>query len=93
MHTSLPAFAVSDLDFEDDIALLSHNHVDTQFLLTAVEQEALPVGLKINQTEYMLVADFKSDPGLTVIEGPIAHMDDFKYLVSWVVSWTKDFEV
>ena len=72
----------------------SHNHVDTRFPLTAVEQEALPVSLKINRkkTEYMLVADFKSDPGLTVIEGPIAHMD-FKYLVSWVVSWTKDFEV
>ena len=94
-RTSLPAFAVSDLDFEDDIALLSHNHVDTQFPLTAVEQEALPVGLKINRkkTEYMLVADFKSDSGLTVIEGPIAHVDDFKYLGHWVVSSSKDFEV
>ena len=94
-HTSLPAFTVSDLDFEDDIALFSHNHVDTRFPLTAVEQEALPAGLKINRkkTEYMLVGDFKSDPGLTVIESPIAHVDDFKYLGSWVVSSSKDFEV
>ena len=94
-RTTLPAYAVSDLDFADDIALLSHNHVDAQSLLTAVEQEALPAGLKINRkkTEYMLVGDFKSDPGLTVIEGPIARVDDFKYLGSWVVSSRKDFEV
>ena len=33
-RTSSPAFVVSDLDFADDIALLSHNHEDTQALLT-----------------------------------------------------------
>ena len=78
-RTTFPAYAVSDLDFADDIALLSHNHVDAQSLLTAVEQEALPAGLKINRkkTEYMLVGGFKCDPGLTVIE---ARLDDFKYL-------------
>ena len=35
----IPAYAVSDLDFVDDIALPSQNHVDPQALLTAVEQE------------------------------------------------------
>lgn len=39
---------MSDLDFVDDSAVLSHNHVDAQALLTAVEQEALPVSMKIN---------------------------------------------
>ena len=64
-----PAVAVSDLDFADDIALLSHNHENAQALLTSVEQEALTVGLKINckKTEYMPVGDFKADPGLIVI--------------------------
>ena len=73
-RTSSPAVAVSDLDFADDIALLSHNHGDAQALLTSVEQEAVTVGLKINRkkTEYMLVGDFKADPWLSVIEGPIA---------------------
>ena len=94
-RTSSPAVAVSDLDFADDIALLSHNHGDAQALLTSVEQEALTVGLKINRkkTEYMLVGDFKADPGLSVIEGPIARTNDFKYLGSWVVSSKRDFEV
>ena len=60
-----------------------------------MEQEALTVGLKINRkkTEYMLVGDFKADPGLSVIEGPIARTNDFKYLGSWVVSSKRDFEV
>ena len=91
-RTSSPAVAVSDLDFADDIALLSHNHGDA---LTSVEQEALTVGLKINRkkSEYMLVDDFKADPGLSVIEGPIARTNDFKYLGSWVVSSKRDFEV
>ena len=66
-RTSSLSIAVSDLDFADDIALLSHNHRDAQAPLTSVEQEALTVGLKINhkKTEYMLVGDFRADPGLT----------------------------
>ena len=53
------------------------------------------VGLRINRkkTEYMLVGDFRADPGLTVIEGLIAWTNDFKYLGSWVVSSKRDFEV
>ena len=75
--------------------MLSHNHGDAQALLTSAEQEALTVGLKINRkkTEYMLVGDFKADAGLSVIEGPIAWTNDFKYLGSWVVSSKRDFEV
>ena len=46
----------SDLDYADDIALLSSNFENAQKLLTRVEEEALKVGLKINRvkTEYML---------------------------------------
>ena len=59
-----------------------------------MEQEAQTVGLKINRkkTEYLLVGDFKADPGLTVIEGPIARTNN-EYLGSWVVSSERDFEV
>ena len=78
-----------------DIALLSHNHENAQALLTNVEQEALTVGLQINckKTEYMLEGDFRADPGLIVIGGPIAWTNDFNYLGSWVVSSKRDFEV
>ena len=80
-HTSSPAFVLSDLDFADDIALLSHNHDGAQTLLTAVEQEAPSVGLQINRLkmECMLVATSR----LTVTEGPITRV---KYQGSWVMS-------
>ena len=60
-----------------------------------MEQEALSVGLKINRkvTKYMLVGDFKADSGLTVVEGPIAWVNDFKGFGSWVMSSRRDFEV
>ena len=32
------------------------------------------------------MGNFKTDPGLTVVEGPIAEVNDFKYLGSWVTS-------
>ena len=49
-------------------------------------------GLKINRkkTEYMLMGDFKADPGLSVIEGPIAWTNDFKYLGSKLGSAIKE---
>jgi hypothetical protein len=51
---------LTDLDFADDIALLSDNMADAQRLLLAVEHWALAVGLRINKkkTEYMRLGDF-----------------------------------
>ena len=68
--------------------MLSHNHEDAQTLITAVKQEALSVGLQINglKMECMLVGNFKIDSGLTVVEGPIAQVNGFKYQGSWVIS-------
>ena len=40
---------LTDLNFADDIALLSDNMADAQQLLAAVEHWALAVGLKINK--------------------------------------------
>ena len=37
-----------DLDFADDIALLSHKHEQAQNNLNAVEEKAVEVGLRIN---------------------------------------------
>ena len=55
-RTTQEGLYLTDLDYADDIALLSSNFEDAQNLLTRVEEEALKVGLKINidKTEYML---------------------------------------
>ena len=47
---------LSDLDFADDIALLSDNIIEAQELLSRVESECEKVGLHLNakKTEYMV---------------------------------------
>ena len=88
---------LTDLDFADDIALLSDNMVDAQRLLSAVEHWALAVGLRINKkkTEYMRLGDFSTctHPPLRVLAGEIAEVDDFKYLGCWMADSAKDFSV
>ena len=53
---------ITDLDFADDIALLSDNLADAQRLLLALEHWALAVGLRINKkkTKYMRLGDFSN---------------------------------
>ena len=56
-RTTRQGLYLTDLDYADDIALLSSSFEDAQKLLTRVEEEeALKVGLSINidKTEYML---------------------------------------
>ena len=88
---------LTDLDFADDIALLSDNMVDAQCLLSAVEEWALAVGLRINKkkTEYMRLGDFStcSHPPLRVLTGEILEVDDFRYLGCWMADSAKDFSV
>jgi len=83
-----PAYYLSDLDFADDIELLSRNMSTAQKILTAVEKSANLVGLTINKskTEYMLCCEVTADVGvqepvtLSVDAGPIMKVDDFRYL-------------
>ena len=88
---------VTDLDFADDIVLLSGTMTNAQTLLTAVEKNAAAVGLHINlqKTEYIRIGDFSNDnhPALRVSSGDIAEVSDFRYLGSWIMSPHKDFVV
>ena len=45
-RTTRQGLYLTDLDYADDIALLSSSFEDAQNLLTRVEEEALKVGLK-----------------------------------------------
>jgi len=61
-----PAYYLPDLDFADDIALLSRNMSTAQNILTAVEKSAILVGLTINKskTEYMVCGEVTADVGV-----------------------------
>jgi hypothetical protein len=93
-----PGLYLADLDFADDIALLSNNIDKAQKLLLSVEKWALKVGLKINvdKTVYLLVGNW--DKSLTInlqlSSGvKLQAVNDFKYLGSWLLNSTNDFKI
>ena len=96
-----PARTITDLDFADDIALISNLIDQAQELLSTVEEECKKVGLEINakKTKYMAFNitddfDLKIANG-TKIERALTDTghQDFKYLGSWVDSSSQDIRV
>nr|KAG5693360.1 hypothetical protein BaRGS_017653 [Batillaria attramentaria] len=76
---------LEDLDFADDIALLSHKQQDAQEKLNRVAKEAEKTGLKINisKTEVMRVNHKQHDP-IRLHQEDIKEVDKFVYLGSVV---------
>ena len=91
-----PEVTLTDLDFADDIALLSNNMNQAQTLLTRVEQECAKVGLALNakKTEVITFGQPPTHPSLNTIGGSILkEVEDFKYLGSWVNTSEKDIKI
>ena len=86
---------ITDLDFADDIMLISDDAGNAQKQLNSVDVMARRVGLKINRakTEFMMVGNWSSSLELRVSTGTINQVNDFKYLGSWLLDCTKDFEI
>ncbi|XP_066915535.1 uncharacterized protein [Clytia hemisphaerica] len=83
-----PPIKISDLDFADDIALTLDTLQEAQNLLSGVE--ATKVGLHLNaaKTE-MIIYNQQDIVGVSSLNGdPIKHVNDFKYLGSWIYSTT-----
>ena len=95
------AKTITDLDFADDIALISDLVSEAQQLLLAVEKECNEVGLKINapKTQFMsynITEDIKLNLGDgTEIKRALTEKkeQDFKYLGAWVDTTLRDIKV
>ena len=76
---------LDDLDFADDMALLSHNHNQMQDKTTLLETTSVVKGLKINgrRTELMKMNTTANKP-VTAGGGPMGEMESFVYLRSVV---------
>ena len=89
-----PAVVITDTDYADDIALLSHLIEQIELLLHQVESAAKLIGLHINETktEYMI---FNQDGGemKSLDDHKLKCVDDFVYLGSWINSCKKDVDV
>nr|KAG5703008.1 hypothetical protein BaRGS_016169 [Batillaria attramentaria] len=76
---------LDDLDFADDLALLSHSHTQMQDKTTCLEATSAGTGLKINRkkTELMKINTTANTP-VTVGGEPIREVESFVYLGSVV---------
>ena len=86
---------LTDLDFADDICLLSDNNQQAQQLLTRVETECHGVGLSLNARKTEVMAyNIKDHLELRTASGAeLKRVGDFKYLGSWVESTEKDLKI
>ena len=90
-----PKEVLADLDFADDIALLSDAIEQAQELLLRVETECNKVGLGLNgpKTKY-LAYNIEDITPLHTRDGTVLEQKaDFKYLGSWVDDSLKDINV
>ena len=95
------AKTITDLDFADDIALLSNLIDQARELLLAVEQECKKVGLEINakKTKFMSF-NIDMEFQLSLVDGTgikraltEAGKQDFKYLGAWIDNSAQDIRI
>lgn len=91
-----PAVNITDLDFADDIALLSNEIYQAQQLLRELENEAAKVGLHVNakKTEFMAYnQDLPINVILSINGGDIKQVETFKYLGGWMKDCESDIKI
>ena len=90
-----PKQVITDLDFADDISLLSDEIAQAQELLSRVERECKKVGLGINAKKTKgLPLNTENPTPLHTLDGTeLEWVEDFKYLGSWVESTEKDISI
>ena len=77
--------SLEDLDFADDLALLSHRIQDMRDKTRALEVQSAKIGLKINATKTKLMRiETKRGDGVSVAEERVEEVDKFTYLESIV---------
>ena len=77
--------SLEDLDFADDLALLSHRIQDIRDKTRALEVQSAKVGLKINATKTKLMSiGIKCGDGVSVAGERVEEVDEFTYLGSIV---------
>lgn len=85
---------LTDLDFADDIALLSEEIQQAQELLFRVERSVAKVGLAMNAGKTKVMSfNIKSKVDINTANGThLEEVDDFRYLGAWMASTDKDIK-
>ena len=91
-----PAVKITDVDYADDLALLTNNIQDATTLLHKIEEAASEIGLYINakKTEYIVINLENNTFEIRDSNGDlIKAVTDFKYLGSYIAFTEKDVEI
>ena len=87
----VPAKTLTDLDFADDIALMSDTVQKACGLLIEVERQCLRIGLGMNTKKTKVMAENVENPEVKSLDGTkLEVVDDFNYLGAWIASTQKD---
>lgn len=89
-----PDLFLTDLDFADDLALISESIKHAEELLHSLETAASQVGLYCNEGKTEFLSSSNNDDQLFSLNNvPINRVNDFKYLGSFISDSEKDFKV
>ena len=91
----VPPVVVTDLDFADDLALLSEEIEQAQEVLKRLEEEACKVGLHCNAKKTEIQAFNQETPVIVKAKDgtTLKVVQNFKYLGAWTESTEKDLSV
>ena len=87
---------LADVEFADDVALVTDTMDEAKLLLDRLESAALSVGLAMNdsKTKFISFNTPEEECTLTSSTGNVLeHVEDFIYLGSWIATTERDFRV
>ena len=85
---------VTDLDFADDISLLSDSVQKACSLLHEVVHHCLRIGLGMNTKKTKVMAENVDNPEVRSLDGTLLEVvEDFNYLGAWIASTQKDIRI
>ena len=87
-----PAIHITDLDFADDIALVSDLVANAESLLHSLENAARLVGLHCNESKTEVISSTPNCSFVSSAGNSINQVEDFKYLGSFVMDSEKDIK-
>jgi len=90
----VPAKTLTDLDFADDISLISGSVQKACELLVEVERQCLKIGLGMNTRKTKVMAENVENPEIRTLDGTVLEVvKDFNYLGAWIASTQNDIRI
>ena len=90
-----PAIKITDVDYADDLALVTYKTSEATILLHKIENTAKEIGLNINagKTEFISINQAENEKMKSLNGKDIKKVSDFKYLGSYIQSSEKDMNI